>query len=93
MGASLGEFVLCCIQPDETDGGGREAGKSWGKGREREETVGERGDGKKDTGKEAAEEEDMRNAAFKMCAAQTAPCWRRSERINRRVTAGLAEIC
>lgn len=72
---------------------GREAGKSWGKGIEREETAGERGDGKRDTGKEAAEKEDMRNAAFTMCAAQTAPCWRRSECINRRVTAGLTEIC
>lgn len=70
--------------------GGREAGKSWGKGIEREETAGERGDGKRDT--EAAEEEDMRNAAFTMGAAQTAPRWRRSECINRRVTAGLTEM-
>lgn len=34
----------------------------------------------------------MRNAAFTMGAAQTAPRWRRSECINRRVTAGLTEF-
>lgn len=48
FGASPGEFVLCCMQPDEREGG-REGGKSWGKGIEREETAGERGGMGKET--------------------------------------------